>query len=419
MRSSTVPRALCFLALLPVLAAPSALADPRAGTDELMHSANAHLQAASTRLIDFRHDLHRHPEPSGEEERTVGRIAARLHELGFTVRTGVGGHGVVGVLAGGQPGRVVAFRADMDAVRDDSVDPVDYRSERPGVRHVCGHDVHATLGIALAETFAALRPTVPGTLVLVFQPAEESATGAARMLAEGALTTPAPSAIYAVHTAPFEVGTFATSTGALMASRDVLVLEADGPAATVVIPDIVARLRALDDAPPFAMQPNGSDFVSVGAHAPELRAASAQVTVDFGLASDAARTRIRRAIDAAVAAEHTAHADTQVRVTYTPRAIPGVHNDAAVARRAIRSVRAELGEAAVLEDPGVLPAFSEDFGHMLDVVPGTMLFLGVSNASRGWVGMPHTPGYVADDAAITVGARALTRVLLDELMRAP
>ncbi len=395
----------------------NANAAERVTTEDLLHRADAHLLAHSERLIAFRHDLHRHPEPSGEEMRTAGHIAARLRELGFEVRTRVGGHGVVGVLHGALPGPVVAFRADMDAMRDDTPDPVDYRSEHPGLRHICGHDVHATLGVALAETFAALRPALPGTLVLVFQPAEERATGAALMLAEGALTSPLPSAIYAVHTAPFEVGTFATSTGVLMASRDRLSVQADGEAAEPVVRAIVERLRKLDDAPPFALQPNGSNFVSVSARALEVGATSAQATIDFALASDAARAHVRRGVDEAVSAEQSAYAGTRVRIVYTPRWIPGVRNDATLARRAIRSVRATFGEAAVIEDPGVSPAFSEDFGHMQAQVPGVMLFLGVSNASRGWVGMPHTPGYVADDAAIAVGARALTRVLLDELTR--
>ena len=411
---ATIP---CLMFLL--LLACGAHAEVASTSTELMPRALTHLDARSADLVAFRHDLHRHPEVSGEEVRTAGRIAARLRELGFEVRTGVGGHGVVGVLQGARPGRVVAFRADMDAVRDDTPDPVDYRSLQPGVRHICGHDVHATLGIALAETFAATRDAWPGTLLLLFQPAEETATGASAMLAAGALASPRPDAIFAVHTAPLEVGTFAASSGALMATRDQLRLVAEGDGAEAALDGIVARLKALDDAPPFAPQPNASDFVSIGQGSVVASGTSATAMLDVSLASDAARERVRSALYAAIAHERTAHPQLQLRVHYTPRWVPGVRNDAGAARRAMASVRSEFGDAALLEDIGVVPAFSEDFGHLLGEAPGAMLFLGVSNAARGWVGMPHTPGYVADDAAITVGARALTRVLLDELLRSP
>ncbi len=350
------------------------------------------------------------------------------------MRTQVGGHGVVGVLQGARPGRVVAFRADMDAVPDTSPDPVDYRSLRPGVRHICGHDLHATLGIALAETFASTRDAWPGTLLLVFQPAEERATGAAAMLAGGALSAPRPDVIFAVHAAPMEVGTFATSSGALMASRDQVRLVAEGAApeiesaeegtaergpAVAALRRIVAQVLALDDAPPFAPQPNASDFLSLSSQPVRASGSVAEVKLDVSLASERARLRVREALDTAIARERSANPALQLRLDYTPRWVPGVRNDGAVARRAMDSVRAELGNAAMVEDPGVVPAFSEDFGHLLAHTPGAMLFLGVSNTERGWIGMPHTPGFVADDAAITVGARVLTRVMLDDMLRAP
>ena len=100
-------------------------------TERLMSRVEPHLEAHREALIEMRRDIHRHPEVSGEEERTAGVVAERLRDLGFEVRTGVGGHGVVGVLRGGRPGPVVAFRADMDAVYSDAPDPVPFASETP------------------------------------------------------------------------------------------------------------------------------------------------------------------------------------------------------------------------------------------------------------------------------------------------
>jgi len=109
------------------------------------------IEALRAELIEVRRDLHRHPEVSGEEERTAGVVARRLEALGLEVRTGVGGHGVVGLLRGAKDGPLLAFRADMDAVPSTAPDPVEFRSVNEGVRHICGHDIHTTIGLALAE----------------------------------------------------------------------------------------------------------------------------------------------------------------------------------------------------------------------------------------------------------------------------
>ncbi|NIM60949.1 MAG: amidohydrolase, partial [Acidobacteria bacterium] len=107
-------------------------------------------------LIEIRRHLHKHPELSGEEEKTAALVAEKLRTLGLDVETGVGGHGVVAVLRGGKPGPVVAYRADMDAVRTMVVGDAPYKSPVPGVKHVCGHDAHVAIGIGVAEVLAGL-----------------------------------------------------------------------------------------------------------------------------------------------------------------------------------------------------------------------------------------------------------------------
>jgi amidohydrolase len=174
-------------------------------TETRMGQLEATLETARETLIEIRRDIHRHPEVSGEEERTAGIVAEYLQGLDLEVTTGVGGHGVVGVLRGGRPGLVVSYRADMDAVYDDSHDPVSFRSETAGVRHICGHDIHTTVGLGVARALASIRDDLPGTVKFIFQPAEENLQGAAAMIDDGVLENPAPRAIFAVHSAPFEV----------------------------------------------------------------------------------------------------------------------------------------------------------------------------------------------------------------------
>jgi hypothetical protein len=187
MISSAMWATLFTFPLLGVSSAPA-----HAQQQELLDRMDRRIEGAREELIAVRRDLHRHPEVSGQEERTASVVAARLQSLGLEIQTGVGGHGVVGILRGGRPGPVVAFRADMDAVYSGAPDPVPFASETPGVRHICGHDIHTTVALGIAEAMTAIRDELPGAVKFIFQPAEENVRGAGAMIADGVLEDPAP-----------------------------------------------------------------------------------------------------------------------------------------------------------------------------------------------------------------------------------
>lgn len=374
------------------------------------------LAAAVPELIAFRRDLHRHPELSGEEVRTAELVAERLRRLGLEVQTDVGGHGVVGLLRGGRPGPVVGFRADMDAVPSADPDPVAFASLRSGVRHICGHDIHTTLGLALATGFAAVRRDFPGSVLFIFQPAEERATGARAMLADGVFRLGRPSAIYAVHTAPLEVGTLGTTAGPMLAGRDRMAVtmsgsgDLDAAAAT-----LRAQLVAIGTITPVEARGTvATDFVLVElAPTRTTDRGNRILTATLSIASEGSRSKARRRIETAV--RTLAAPGVTATLVYEERVIAGVTNDSALVARGDASLHRLLGDSAVVPVGVVSPLFSEDFGSFQAEVPGVMYLLGVSNRARGWVGMPHSPGYVADEAAIGIGARALAAVLLDRL----
>jgi metal-dependent amidase/aminoacylase/carboxypeptidase family protein len=131
------------------------------------------------------------------------------------------------------------------------------------------------------------------------------------------------------------------------------------------------------------------------------------------MASPAARARARQAIESGLA--KLGAPGVSIAPVYEVKAIAGVTNDSALVNSANASIRAALGAGAVVSVAGIYPAFSEDFGSFEDQVPGAFYFLGVANAAKGWAGMPHSPDYVADEAAIRVGARAMTAAILDRL----
>jgi metal-dependent amidase/aminoacylase/carboxypeptidase family protein len=288
----------------------AAFASGQSTSPSLQSRVATHVDAQTSAVIAIRRDLHRHPELSGEEKRTAGMVAARLKALGLQVRTGIGGHGVVGILTGLRPGPLVAYRADMDAVRSAEPDPEEFKSLVEGVRHICGHDVHVAIGLGLASALASVRADLPGRVMFIFQPSEERATGAQAMLDAG-LFKDRPGAIFGLHTAPIAAGRVMSKAGEMM----------------------------------FPM----------------------------GIA-------------------------------------PGVTNDATLFASARADLVAAMGEAAFQELKQPPQGVSEDFGHFQSRVPGVFFFLGV-----GAAGMPHSPGYVVDEAAIPFGIKAMAAIVIGRL----
>lgn len=375
------------------------------------------LEARRSELIEIRRDIHRHPEPSGDEDRTAGIVARMLDDAGFDVRTGVGGHGVIGFLRGTAPGAadgpVIAFRADMDAVRGTADDPMVFRSVVDGVNHNCGHDIHTSVGLALAAGFSAIRDELPGTVMLIFQPAEETASGARAMLADGVFASQ-PAAVFAYHTAPLAVGEIMTRPGALLAGRDRVRIrirgDGDLAAAARAARQVVADLATPGSTDPS--RPVGEAFVAVrGLRTTPAGTGEWEVATTLTTSDSTVSRKTHERLERALA--DLRRPGLELDLDYRERWIAGLLNDAALVERANAVARGLLGAEAVRAPNNQSTMFSEDFGSFQERVPGVMYFLGVSNPERGWVGMPHTPGYVADEEAIFVGAEVMAAVFLD------
>ena len=380
----------------------------------LIERIDRRLEAARTELIEIRRDIHRHPEVSGREARTARVVANRLRSLGLEVQSGIGGHGVVGILKGAKPGPVVAFRADMDAVFSDAPDPVSFKSETPGVRHICGHDIHTTVGLALAESLAEIKDDLPGTVKFIFQPAEENIRGARAMILDGVLVNPTPEAIFAYHTAPLEVGQIGSTEGIALPGLDRITLTVLGQGKLERAAAAYARAASSagrDDggAPEdvvLAMigrpqrHPDHGDWVVRGM----VRAGS-----------PAARARAKREIESAVAAVD--FDGVSYDLEYEDLHLPDMTNDVELVRSTLETIRSVVGEDGLLESNTVTPYFSEDFALYQQHIPGAMYWLGVSNSELGYVGMPHSPDYMADEESIFVGAKVMAAVVIDYLGR--
>jgi metal-dependent amidase/aminoacylase/carboxypeptidase family protein len=376
-------------------------------------------------LIELRRDLHRHPELSGEEERTAAVVAERLRGLGLDVRAGVGGHGVVAVLTGGRPGPTVAYRADMDASPGD--EPArEVRSLVPGVHHVCGHDVHTAIGVGVASVLSRFRDDLAGRVVFLFQPAEETLAGAEAMIATGALDIAPPEAIFALHTFPLQVGTIGYAPGEGFAGMDewsIDIPHASDEHERRILEAIDSMGTALFPASPELMKQYLRDLADPRSNLSEgvfvvrraVRTGSElQITVTVKAARDDAyavlRKRIAGDLEAIVGPD-------LYTIQFRPEVFPRAESNRLETLAAVESLKEALGAQNVVRFHHSIPFAGEDFALFLRRVPGAMFFLGVANEEKGIAGIPHLPDFDVDERAILVGTKAMSRLLLDRLAR--
>ena len=415
-----------FVGLVVVLAAVAT-----ASAQDLSARIHSESEQLFPSLVEARRWFHRHPELSNREVETGREIARRLTAMGYTPRAGVAGNGVVAVLTGGRPGGVVAWRSDIDALPIGEQVDVPFASENAGVMHACGHDVHTTIGLGTAEVLMRLREDVPGTVVFLFQPAEEGPPagekgGAPLMIEEGVLENPAPRAIFGLHVMPsLRAGLVGWRTGGINAAADGFRVTVHGEMshgsaphrgvdAVYVAAQVVTALQSIVSRETDARRPV---VVSVGSlHAgnrSNIIAAEAILEGTIRTLDEETRTRVRAAMERVVAGTCEAHrARCQLEFL---AGNPVTLNDPELAASSAAVLRAALGAANVVETEAIMA--SEDFAHLAKRVPGFYFHLGVGNPDRGWTSYVHTPTFQPDESAILTGVRAATSLLVAEAAR--
>jgi amidohydrolase len=397
-------------------------------TIDRIDSATAELEPE---LVEARRWFHAHPELSNREVETAAEIADRLRAMGYEPRTGIARHGVVAVLEGGRPGPVVAWRSDIDALPITEAVDVPWKSQNVGVMHACGHDIHTTVGLGAAEVLMGMRDDVSGTVIFLFQPAEEGPPpgeegGATLMLSEGVFDDPKPIAVFGMHVMPtLEVGTIGWGTGGVMASADRVTIRIEGlmshgsaPHSGVDAIWVGAQIvDALQGIASREIDSRDPAVVSIGTFQAGNRfniiAGSAELTGTVRTLDGETRDHIEEAITRIVDGVCAAHRAT-CEVDYQ-RFTPVLVNDDELTLASVEVLREVLGDDAVIEVPPIMAA--EDFAELAEVVPGTYLRLGVGNTVEGWTSYVHTPTFRPDERAIGVGVRAATAMLLGALER--
>ncbi|GAA1725751.1 M20 family metallopeptidase [Nonomuraea bangladeshensis] len=379
-------------------------------------------------LVRLRREIHADPELGLRLPRTQQRVVAALQGLDLEITLGKELDSVVAVLRGGRPGPVVLLRADMDALPMREQTDVPYRA-RGEAMHACGHDLHVAGLVGAAMLLHGRREELAGDVVFMFQPGEEVADGAARMIAEGVFDAAGerPVAAYGIHVVPGEYGVFSTRPGPLMAGcaeLDVVVRgrggHASAPHLTIdPVPALAELVQALqtfvtrrfDVFDPVVLT---TTQLNAGGAARNIISDEAGLGATIRMLSETALDRLQAGLPElvkGVAAAHGCAADVDLRVLCPPTV-----NDPALAAGALATLSAAFGDERVRVSPAPVMG-SEDFSHVLREVPGVFVFLRATprDVDHETAAPNHSPHVVFDDAVLADQAVALASLAAGHL----
>ena len=390
------------------------------------------------KLIEWRHDFHQNPELSNREFKTAEKIAKHLKSLGLEVETNVAKTGVVGVLKGDKPGKVVAIRADIDALPVTERNDLPFKSEvkttflntETGVMHACGHDTHISILMATAEVFSKHKDKINGTIKFIFQPAEEGPPpgeegGAKLMIKEGVLDNPKVDAIFGLHiNSQTPVGVIKYKTGGIMASVERFVVNVKGKQTHGSQPwsgvdPILISAKIIDGFQTIisreARLTDEAAVITVGKITAGTRfniiPESAEMigtvrTLDSDMRLQIMKRMNEMAADIAKAYGGSATIEWQNNTVVT-------NNDPELTMQILPSIQKVAGE----ENVQIMKATTggEDFSYFQEKVPGVYFFLGGMTPGNTKSFPHHTPDFKIDDSGMLLGVKAFTQITLDYL----
>ena len=390
------------------------------------------------KLVEWRRHLHQYPELGNREVKTAKYIEEHLRRLGIEVKTGIAKTGVVGILKGSQPGPVIGLRADMDglpvternALPFASKETAEYNGQKVGVMHACGHDTHVAMLMGAAEVLAGMKDKIRGTVVFIFQPAEEGPPageegGAPLMVKEGVMDNPKIDAIFGIHVnSSTEVGTIRYKSGAAMASSDWFQIKVKGrqthgaypwlgtdPIAVATqiytgLQMIVSRQSELTKSPVVITVGRINGGVRENIIPEELTMAGTIRTLDPAIQKDVHQkirttaTKIAESMGASVEVS----IDTKTLVTY---------NTPELVKKMLPSLEKAAGKENVQETEWVTGA--EDFSYFGEKAPSFYFVVGGMKKGQDpkTAAAHHTPDFLIDDSRLDVGVKAFANIVFD------
>lgn len=390
------------------------------------------------KVIEWRHHFHQNPELSNREFKTAEKIAEHLKSLGFEVQTGVAKTGVVGILKGDLPGKVVALRADIDALPVTERNDLPFKSEvrdtflgtETGVMHACGHDTHISILMGVAEVFSKHKDKIKGTIKFIFQPAEEGPPpgeegGASLMVKEGVLENPKVDAIFGLHiNSATPVGTIKYKPGGMMAAVERFVVNVKGKQTHGSQPwggvdPIYISAKIIDGYQSIISRESNllvePAVITVGKitsgirfniipESAELIGTVRTLDADMRTKIITRMTEMTETIAKAYGGEATIEFQENTLVTY---------NDPDLTSQMLPSLEKAAGKDNVKLMKAVTGG--EDFSYFQEVVPGLYFYLGGMTPGNTEAFPHHTPDFKIDDNGLILGVKAMTYLALDYL----
>ncbi len=365
-------------------------------------------------ITGIRHYLHAHPELSEQEKNTAAYISGLLDEWGLEHQTGVGGYGITGLIKGKNPDKkVIALRADMDALPITEKNDVPYKSLTSGVMHACGHDVHMSCLLGAVKILRELRHEFEGAIKYIFQPAEELAPGGAlRMIEDGVLENPAPALICGQHVFPeLEAGQLGFKSGIYMASSDEITLTVHGKGGHAALPDtydntVLTAAKILVELEQTMEDNRPPEIPSVLAFGKIAGDGAYNIMPDKVVIQGILRTfdenwreqalRLMEETAKKTAASSGTECDVFIRKSY-----PVLVNDEKVTETARKAAIEFVGEANVKE---LQPRTTvEDFARYTQLIPGCFYRLGIANHKKGIASNLHSATFDVDESSLETG----------------
>lgn len=383
------------------------------------------------KLVDVRRNFHQNPELARNEKQTQKIIEKYLLALGLEVKTDIYGYAIIGILKGAKKGKSIAWRADMDALPNDFNDNVDFKSKIKGVQHGCGHDVHMAIAFGIAEVLSKHKKDLQGTVYFIFQPQEESFTGAKGMVNNQLFSEINPSEIYGLHITPFPVGQIMVKANEMYAYQKGVRMQFKNSLTIDNLTELYQKIRrtltrTANNSKPWEIQhaldpkdglanPNtifkdyfimDENFINYSKNDTLVLEADVYETDKNRL--DAIIPSIKKVI------ESQGISTQLVSVTFF-KENPTINNNPKLTNIAINTLDRMYGQGTVIVDFGQVPFSNDDFSYFQQKVPGVYFFLGGSNFEKGMIAMIHAPNFMVDEECIKIGVKSFASLIYERL----
>jgi len=385
-------------------------------------------------LITIRRDFHMNPEVSGKEKRTSEKIAQYLLDLGLEVKTGIGGYGVVGILNTGKKGKRIAWRADIDAMPSDIPDVVDFKSKNEEVRHICGHDVNTTIALGIANVMASQREKLTGTVYFIFQPSEETYTGAKAMIDDGLFDMINPDEIYGLHIAPMPTTMISTKPEWMFADYKIIKLSYQNSSENESIveysKELISNLQNIEPESKFwdprsLLDPNiglaspntiFKNYLTVHPESFKVEKTDKEISIKAFVGSsvmkqlDSVIPQLKQKIN------KSKYAKKLIDIEYSFERT-NLYNDIDLTKNSLNNISKIYGAESTVLMYGEMPdGRGDDFAYFQEHVPGVYFYLGGSNFEKGIFSMPHAPNFQVDENCIKTGVNYFSSLIIERLV---